>query len=119
MTIMAGQAANVTRLPARELSRLVMAATRPPCAAPDANPEDWFPREPRRRDYTDEQAYAAECERYEYAARALCRFCPVGLVCLERAIQQEGPRPGHGIAGGTAPWQRQAIKASRGMAVAR
>jgi Transcription factor WhiB len=119
MTIMAGQAANVTRLPARELSRLVMAATRRPCAAYGANPEDWFRPEPRRRDYAGEQAYAAECERYEYAARALCRFCPVELACLERAIQQEGARPGHGVAGGTAPWQRQAIKASRGMAVAR
>jgi len=120
MTIMAGQAPNVTRLPARELSRLVMAATRRPCIAPDANPEDWFKPEPRRRDYPDDdEAYAAACERYEYTARALCRFCPVELECLERAIQQEGPRPGSGIAGGQAPWQRQAIKASRGMAVTR
>ncbi len=119
MTIMAGQAPNVTRLPARELSRLVMAATRRPCDAPGANPEDWFKPEPRRRDYADDQAYAVACERYEYTARALCRFCPVELECLERAIQQEGPRPGSGIAGGQAPWQRQAIKASRGMAVTR
>lgn len=103
-------------LPARDLSRLVIAARRP-CGAPDANPEDWFPPEPQRADYPGDQAHAAAHESYEYAARALCRFCPVELECLERAIQQEGPHPGHGIAGGTAPWQRQAIKASRGSAV--
>jgi len=40
MTIMAGQAPNVTRLPARELSRLVMAATRQPGGAPGANPAE-------------------------------------------------------------------------------
>jgi hypothetical protein len=110
MTIMTGPVPHVTELSASELSRLVMEAPRRPCAQPGAAPDDWFPKIP-----TDPRGR----ERYEFTARALCRFCPVELLCLERAIQLEGPRPGHGIAGGTAPWQRQAIKASRGMAARR
>ena len=56
---------------------------------------------------------------YESRALALCRGCPVELECLELALLREGPARGHGISGGTAPWQRQAIKASRGWAVRR
>jgi len=102
----------VTTRPAAELEAVVYGAARRPCAAPGANPEDWFPPEvrgnsPRTR------------ERREARARALCRFCPVGVECLELAIRREGPARGYGIAGGTMPWQRQAIKASRGLAVRR
>jgi hypothetical protein len=100
----------VTRLAGWELSRLVTAAEGRPCAAPGADPEDWFP---------EIQTGPQGRERYEFTARALCRFCPVQIACLEQAIQLEGSRLGHGIAGGTAPWQRQAIKASRGLAVRR
>jgi Transcription factor WhiB len=110
MTIMTGPVPRVTELPVSELSRLVTAATRRPCAQPGADPEDWFP---------EVQASSRGRERYEFTARALCRFCPVELLCLELALRQEGPQPGHGIAGGTAPWQRQAIKASRGLAARR
>jgi hypothetical protein len=98
----------VTDLPAAELEALVLAAPRP-CTG---NPDDWFPSEPA--------SYQRRArERYEARARALCRFCPAGVECLELAILREGRMRGHGIAGGTAPWQRQAIKASRGWAVRR
>jgi hypothetical protein len=110
MTIMTGAVPRVTELPASELSRLVTKAPRRPCAQPGVTADDWFPAMP---------ADARGRDRYEFTARALCRFCPVELLCLELAIRQEGPRRGHGIAGGTAPWQRQAIKASRGLAVRR
>ena len=110
MTIMTGPVPHVTELAAGELSRLVTAAAHRPCAQPGVSPDDYFPEVP---------ASPRGREQYEFTARALCRFCPVELLCLELAIRQEGPQRGHGIAGGTAPWQRQAIKASRGMAVRR
>jgi Transcription factor WhiB len=97
-------------MPAIELERIVHAAQRL-CVAPDADPEDWFPAEPRRR--------SMACARYEYRALALCRGCTVAIECLELTLLREGPVRGHGIAGGTAPWQRQAIKASRGWVVRR
>ena len=99
----------VTALPASELERIVHAAERP-CVAPGADPEDWFP---------DAEPGLKAHARYESRARALCRGCPVALECLECALLREGPVRGHGIFGGTAPWQRQAIKASRGWAVRR
>ncbi len=100
----------VTALPAAELERIVHAAQRP-CVAPGANPEDWFPTEPGPGSQTRARAL------YEALALALCRGCPVALECLELTLRREGPARGHGISGGTAPWQRQAIKASRGWAV--
>ncbi len=103
----------VTTLPAAELEARVFGAAHRPCASPGANPEDWFPAEPGRGYQPGRRA------QYEARARALCRVCPVELECLELAIRREGPARGHGIAGGTAPWQRQAIKASRGLAVRR
>ncbi len=103
----------VTALPATELERTVHGARQRPCAAPGANPEDWFPAEPGRGYQLRRRA------QYEARAQALCRFCPVEIECLELAIRREGPARGHGVAGGTAPWQRQAIKASRGLAVRR
>jgi len=103
---------SVTALPAAELQRLIHAAQRP-CAAPGANPEDWFPDEPG-------QGFQPQVRgRYEARALALCRGCPVALECLELAISREGPARGFGIYGGTAPWQRQRIRASRGWAVHR
>lgn len=102
----------VTALPAAELERLVHAAQRP-CVAPDATPEDWFPAEPG-------SGYQPRARvLYESRALALCRDCPVALECLELTLLREGPARGYGIFGATAPWQRQAIKASRGWAVRR
>ena len=104
---------SVTALPAAELERIVHDASRRPCAAPGASPEDWFPDEPGSGYQPRARA------RYEARALALCRGCPVAVECLELTMLREGPRRGHGIAGGTAPWQRQGIKASRGWAVRR
>jgi hypothetical protein len=97
----------VTELAAAELERRVLGTSARPCALPGANPDDWFPREPRHKARGS----------YEDRARALCRSCPAGVECLEMAIRREGPQRGSGVYGGTAPWQRQAIKASRGLAV--
>lgn len=104
----------VTTLTVGELQARVYGAGGRPCTAPGRNPDEWFPIDlntgmgtRRRRE---------ECER---RALALCRFCPVALECLELAIRTEGPARGHGVSGGTTPWQRQAIKASRGEAVRR
>ncbi len=102
----------VTALPAAELEQIVHTAQRP-CAAPCANPEDWFPAEPGSGNRPKARAL------YEARALALCRFCPVEVECLELALLREGPARGHGICGGTAPWQRQQIKASRGWTVRR
>jgi hypothetical protein len=104
---------SVTELPAAELDHRVLSASPRPCALPGANPEDWFPREPGAGNQVRSKSRA----RYEDRARALCRPCPVALECLELAILREGPQRGFGIYGGTAPWQRQAIKAGRGLAV--
>ena len=102
----------VTTRPVAELQAVVYEAEGRPCGSPGRNPEAWFPVEPRRNNIRLR-------ERAEARARALCRFCPVGVECLELAIRREGPARGYGIAGGTMPWQRQAIKASRGLAVRR
>jgi Transcription factor WhiB len=115
MTTMIDTAPNLPQLPGWQLSRLVIgrAGASRPCARPDADPEDWFPAE-LEREQTPDRAYAMAAR-----AAALCRHCPVELACLERAICQEGPRLGHGIAGGTTPRQRQDIKISRGLVSAR
>lgn len=102
----------VTTLPAAELEQVVHAARRP-CTAPGVNPEDWFPDEPGSGYQPRARA------RYESRALALCRGCPVVIECLELAMLREGPARGHGTSGGTAPWQRQQIKGSRGWAVRR
>jgi hypothetical protein len=99
----------VAALPASELERIVHAAERP-CGAQGADPEDWFP---------DRGSGPGAAARYEARALALCRGCPVEVECLELTLLREGPARGHGISGGTAPWQRQAIKASRGWSVRR
>jgi hypothetical protein len=103
---------SVTALPAAELERLVHVGERP-CSAPGADPEAWFPDEPA----PGYQPHARAA--YETRALALCRGCPTAIECLELAMRREGPARGFGIYGGTAPWQRQAIKASRGWAVRR
>jgi hypothetical protein len=96
-----------------KLNRTVYDAPGRPCADPGADPEQWFPREPGSGRRTRARA------NYEAMARQLCHGCPVQPACLELSIWLEGPDRGHGISGGTAPWQRQAIKAGRGMAVRR
>jgi Transcription factor WhiB len=95
---------SVTDLSVSELERIVFAASRP-CVT---DPEAWFPHEP-------DAGRRGARERYEARARALCRFCPVALACLELTIAREGKNRGSGIAGATAPWQRQAIKRARGV----
>jgi len=118
MTIIIDSVPKVTQLPGWELSRLVIGSTRRPCAVPEANPEDWFPADPAPDPRSDPSGEKYEETQYdlEARARALCRGCPVELACLERAIALEGPFRGHGIAGGTTPRQRQAIKVSRALA---
>lgn len=103
----------VTERPAAELERTVLGAAARPCAAAAANPEDWFPVEPGPGDQTRARTLS------EALALALCRGCPVTLECLELTLHREGPARGHGIAGAMTPWQRQAIKASRGQPVRR
>jgi WhiB family redox-sensing transcriptional regulator len=94
--------------PVRELERRVLSSPRP-CTA---RPEDWFAEEPDARS-------GRAREIYEALARALCRGCPVASECLELAIQREGARPGFGVVGGVASWQRQDIKRGRGWSVPR
>jgi Transcription factor WhiB len=117
MTIMQDQALNVTQLPGWELSRLVIGTADQPCSAPGANPEDWFPIEPVRDAQADPSGdkYKIKAAELEARAAALCRGCPVGVACLERAIALEGPAPGYGIAGGQTARRRQDIKISRGL----
>ena len=85
------------------VERLVLAAGRRPCTT---DPDAWFPYEPDPGEYEARQ-------RYEALAAGLCRACPVSLACLELAIAREGSHLGFGVSGGTAPWQRQAIKQAR------
>ena len=103
----------VTALPAAELQDRVYGAASRPCAGRD--PDEYFPPEQG----PGSGNWRRIRETAELRARAACRFCPVELDCLELAIRTEGPRRGYGVAGGTMPWQRQAIKASRGLAVRR
>jgi Transcription factor WhiB len=117
MTIMQDPVPKVTCVPGWDLSRVVIGSAQRPCAAPDADPDAWFPAEPvqdARRDPAGEK-HAAAVYELEARAAALCRGCPVRVACLERAIRLEGPRLGHGIAGGQTPRQRQDIKISRGL----
>jgi hypothetical protein len=78
------------------------------CADQDTNL--WFPADepPASRPY--------QRARYEDYARALCAGCPVKQACLAGALAIEGrpigPRQrvrAHGIYGGTAPWEREAM----------
>jgi hypothetical protein len=69
------------------------------------NPEAWF------RD----GKYAADREDTA-AAIAICRTCPVMDACLERALADEGSRPGgsrFGIFGGLTPKQRGKLDRKR------
>jgi transcription factor WhiB len=104
----ASPAGAIAGRPIHELQRRVMSAPRP-CTG---HPEDYFTEEPH--------AHAARArEIYEALARALCHGCPVAAECLEMTVQREGPRPGFGVAGGTASWQRQEIKRGRGWPVSK
>jgi len=96
-----------------DLEEIVLGEPGRPCVAADANPDDWFPDEPG----TGNQGCARSL--YQALALQLCRGCPVAPECLELTLRREGLGRGHGIAGGTAPWQRQQVKASRGWAVRR
>lgn len=91
-----------------DLEEIVIGEPRRPCVAADADPDDWFPEEPG----SGNQGCARSL--YQALALQLCRGCPVALECLELTLRREGPGRGHGIAGATAPWQRQAIKVGRG-----
>jgi hypothetical protein len=103
----------VTERPAAELERIVLGAPGRPCVAPGADPNEWFPIEPGSGSQTRARALS------EALALALCRGCPVAIECLELALRREGPARGHGVCGGTTPWQRQAIKRGRGWEVGR
>jgi hypothetical protein len=77
-----------------------------PCAASGANPDDWYP--------PHAPAPGPELRReLEARARALCRFCPVALQCLELAMYREAGRRRHGVWGGLTPWQRDRLATTR------
>jgi WhiB family transcriptional regulator, redox-sensing transcriptional regulator len=86
------QCATVTALPTGRAT--------PNCKAPDANPEDWFPHEPQADRPTERAAY-------EQTARQLCAGCPIAVECLEKELLVAGT---HGVFGGTAPWERRAMR---------
>lgn len=74
-----------------------------PCLTSD-DPDAWYPLEPR--------AVCTEGRREEYVAeaRALCAACPVRMECLELALRTEAETGDcHGVWGGTAPWEREAL----------
>jgi hypothetical protein len=64
-----------------------------------------------------------ERESYVAAARAVCvgAGCPVVAPCLEMTLRLETGRgrASHGIAGGTAPWERRSLIRQRSRAAAR
>src|SRR5215211_5994789 len=64
-----------------------------------AENDAWYPIEPGPN---------APIQRatYEAAARELCAGCPTKDVCLELALRR---RELHGVWGGTAPWEREAM----------
>jgi hypothetical protein len=64
------------------------------------NNDDWFPLEP-----TTEHGRLD----YEQQARLQCRGCPVIKECLLLALRYEVRKKGHGIWGGHAPWEREAM----------
>lgn len=94
----------VTRLATGALSARVGAAG----LCSDSNSDMWFPAEPRES--------AGEARReYEDRARAACLGCTVMPECRELALRIEA-RPGirsHGIWGGLAPWEREALIGAR------
>jgi hypothetical protein len=97
----------VMDLATTDLADAVRSAPGRPCAAVDANPDDWFPPEPPRGHHKRQR------ETYEARARALCRFCPVEFLCLELALRYERRARGAGIWGGMAPWDRERLAAER------
>jgi len=97
----------VMDLATADLAAAVRTAPRRPCAAPGADPDDWFPPEPPKGHHVRQR------ETYEARARALCRFCPVEFQCLELALRYERRARGAGIWGGMAPWDRERLAAAR------
>ncbi|MER5882678.1 WhiB family transcriptional regulator [Streptomyces sp. NPDC001941] len=74
--------------------------TRAACAAPDVDPELFFP--------LPSQSLAP--------ARQICRVCPVVLECLEAALAEEGTKPKEqrsGVRGGLSVEQRVALSRKR------
>lgn len=94
---------DVTALPAPVLRDRV---THGGCAGQDT--EAWFPPEPDAK-------WPQGRANYEATARTLCSGCPVTAECLELALRDEArPRvTPHGIFGGRAPWERQAMIRNR------
>lgn len=72
------------------------------------DPDRWFPPEPG-------PGFPLQRHAYEMRAARLCAGCPVRIECLEYALRVESkPRQTpSGIWGGTAPWQRRQILATR------
>ena len=72
------------------------------------DPDQWFPPEPR-------PGFPAARHAYEMKAIELCAGCPVRIECLEYSLRVEARsrQTPSGIWGGTAPWQRRQILATR------
>jgi hypothetical protein len=82
---------------------------------PDSNDDRWFPTEPNPHSGTDKAR-----REFEAYARAACLGCTVLMECRELALRTEAqPRvKAHGIWGGLAPWERDALRRRR-LAIAR
>ncbi|WP_433188726.1 WhiB family transcriptional regulator [Actinoallomurus sp. CA-150999] len=94
---------DVTALPASVLRHRVALGD---CSGLATN--EWFPPEP-------DVKYPEARTKYEAVARQLCGGCPVIAECLELALRAES-RPfviPHGVFGGRAPWERQALIRAR------
>jgi hypothetical protein len=71
----------------------------------DVNNDDWFPVEPQA---CDQEGRA----NYEETARIQCLGCPTQSDCLVLALfdEEKYGRKAHGIFGGRAPWERDALR---------
>ncbi|MCP2365779.1 hypothetical protein HD597_012883 [Nonomuraea thailandensis] len=104
---------DLNTLAAAELSRQVQ--QQGVCRTAD-DPDAWFPPEPNRSGRESKEAWQARRAAYEQTAERLCGGCPARAACLELALQEEAKLPRtwvHGVQGGKAPWQRQAMLRSR------
>lgn len=75
----------------------------------DSADDKWFPAEP------GPSATGKARAAYEEYARAACSGCTVLMECRELALRIEGrPRfQAHGVWGGLAPWERDALRRRR------
>lgn len=79
------------------------------------HPDDWHPHEPQASDTIVRDGVKVDARSaYEETARQLCAGCPLIASCLEQALADEAKygTHAHGIFGGRAPWERDAMRHS-------